>query len=166
MHETKGVEELRGFEVVEGDPDVVGWEVVDRDGRRVGVVAELLADSEHPSARYLEVRLDRPAAGGPTEAQPTGTAVDVRQDAIPELDSLSGQGGVIGQAAVPGDAPHEMPARTIGEALVRDSLLDIENQMTSGELPGLDRGQGRTLIPAGEVRFENAMRRIRLEPNP
>ena len=166
MRETKGVEELHGFEVVEGDPDVVGWEVVDRDGRRIGVVAELLADSDNPSVRYLEVLLDHPAAGGPIQAQPTGTGVDVRQDAIPELDSVSGQGGVIGQAAVPGDAPHEMPARTIGEVLVRDSLLDVENQMTSAGRPGFDRGEGRTLIPAGQARFENGMRRVHLDPLP
>lgn len=162
MHETEGVEELSGFEVVEGDPDVVGWEVIDHGGRRIGVVAELLADPENPSERYLEILLDRPAAGGPTEAQPTGTAVDVRQDAIPELDSLSGEGGVIGQAAVPGHGPHEMPARTIGEVLVRHSLLDVENQMTSGGLPGFDRGEGRTLIPAGQAHFENARRQIRI----
>lgn len=166
MRETKGVEELHGFEVVEGDPDVVGWEVVDRDGRRIGVVAELLADPENPSDRYLEVLLDRPAAGGHRGAEPAGNAVDVRQDAIPELDALADEGGVIGQAAVPGNGPHETPARTIGEALVRDSLLDIENQMTSGERPGFDRGEGRTLIPAGQARFEDAMRRVHLDPHP
>jgi hypothetical protein len=137
MRETKGIEELRGFEVVEGDPDVVGWEVVDRDGRRIGVVAELLADPENPSDRYLEVRLD----GSPSGEE------------------------VLGQAIV-GDAPHEMPASTIGEVLVRDSLLEVENQMTTGELPVFDRGEDRTLIPAGEARLENAMRRVHLDPHP
>ena len=135
MHETKDVVELSGFEVVEGDPDVVGWEVVGDHGQRIGVVAELLADPENPSVRYLEVLLDRPEAGGD-------------------------------QAAVPGDAPHEVPARTIGEALVRESLLDIENQMTMEGRPGFDRGEGRTLIPAGQVRLETARRQIRLDSLP
>jgi len=165
MHETKGVQELHGFEVVEGDPDVVGWEVIDRDGRRIGVVAELLADSENPSTRYLEVLLDHPAAGaagGHSEARPTGDAVDVGRDAIPALDRMSGEGGVIGQAAVPGDGPREIPARTIGQVLVRDSLLDIENQMASGKGPGFDRGEGHTLIPAGQAHLETARRQVRI----
>ena len=139
MHETKGVAELHGFEVVEGDPDVVGWEVLGRDGRRIGVVAELLADPENPSSRYLEVLLDHPldhpAAGGAPETQLTGDAV-------------------------------ETPARTIGEAFVRDSLLDIENQMTAGGGPGFDRGEGRTLIPAGQARLDTGKRQIRLESLP
>jgi len=166
MHETKGVAELHGFEVVEGDPDVVGWEVLGRDGRRLGVVAELLADPENPSVRYLEVLLDRPAAGGPSEVRSTGDAVDVERDSIPALDSLADQGGVIGQAAVPGDGPREMPARTIGEALVRDSLLDIENQMTAGEHPGFDRGANRTLIPAGQARLDTGRRQIHIDSLP
>lgn len=138
MHETKGVAELHGFEVAEGDPDVRGWEVVSRDGRRIGEVEQLLVDPENASARYLEVR----------------------------LDPLSGDGEVIGQDAVPGDGPPEMPARTIGEALVRDSLLDIENQMTSGGRPGFDRGAGRTLIPAGQAHFDTGRRQIRIESLP
>ena len=163
MHKTQGVEELHGFEVIEGDPDVVGWEVITRDGRRIGVVAELLADPENPSDRYLEVLLDRPAAGGHSEAH---DAVDVAKDSIPELDPLSDEGGVIGQAAVPGDGLPEMPARTVGEAFIRDSLLDIENRMTAGEHPGFDRGRRRVLIPAGQAHLEAGGRRVRIDSLP
>ena len=138
MRETKGVEELHGFEVAEGDPDARGWDVVARDGRRIGEVAEVLADSEDRSVRYFQV----------------------------QLDALADEGGVIGQASVPGDGPPEMPARTVGEALVRDSLLDIENRRTAGSTPGFDRGQRRVLIPAGQARIEADKRRIRIDSLP
>lgn len=162
------VEELRGFEVVEGDPDVRGWDVVGRDGRRVGEVKDLLADSEDPAVRYLDVRLDpRPdlrLEGGARDARPTG-ALDVEKDAIPELDSLAGRDGVIGQAAVPGTSTPDKPARTIGESLVRDSLLDIENRMTAGESPGepADLGGRRVLIRAERARLEAGRRQVRID---
>jgi hypothetical protein len=168
MHETKRVGELHGFEVAEGDPDVRGWEVVARDGRRIGEVEELLVDGEDRSIRYLEVRLDPRPAAGAAEARPTGGAVDAERDAIPELDRLSDDGRVIGHVTVPGDGPHEMPARTVGEALVRDSLLDIENQMIAGASPGggFDRGQRRALIPFERAHLETDKRRIRIDSLP
>ena len=122
------VEELRGFEVVEGDPDVRGWEVVGRDGVRIGEVQDLVADAENPAVRYLDVRLDE----------------------IP-----AGEGEILGQADVAGDRPPEMPARTIGESLVRDSLQDVEIRMIDEGQPGFDRGRRHTLIPAGQVHIDS-----------
>ena len=172
MRETQGVEELHGFEVAEGGTDVRGWEVVSGDGRRVGEVVEVLAETGDRSARYFQVQLDPRPAGGAAgtgaagAARHTGEAVDVGRDAIPELDRLSEHGEVIGHVAVPGDGPPEVPARTMGEALVRDSLLDVENRMTAGSGPGFDRGRNRVLIPAGQARLDTAARRIRIDSLP
>ncbi len=137
MQETKGVEELHGFVAAEGDPDVRGWEVVSRDGSRVGEVADVLEDGEDRSVRYFQVRLDGPA----------------------------GEESVLGQADVAGDGPPEQPARSIGEALVRDSLLDIENRMTSSG-GGFEHGGRRVLIPAGQAHLEPGQRRVRLDSLP
>lgn len=160
------VEELRGFEIVEGDPDVRGWAVVGRDGRRIGEVRDLLADSEDPAVRYLDVRLDhRPDEGRASGARPTG-ALDVDQDAIPELDSRAGREDeeVIGHATVPGTSTPDLPARTIGETLVRDSLLDIENRMTAGERFGPAEGDGRrVLLRAERAHLDAGRRQIRID---
>ena len=162
------VEELRGFEAVEGDPDVRGWDVIDRDGRRVGEVKDLLADSDDPAVRYLDIRLDPRPDPRPDEgvsgARPTG-ALDVDKDAIPELDSLADRDEVIGHVTVPGAQTPEQPARTIGESLVRDSLLDIENRMTAGEPLGgsADRGGRRVLLRVESARLETGRRQIHID---
>jgi len=38
------LEELKGFQVAEGDPDIRGWEVRTPDDRKVGKVEELIVD--------------------------------------------------------------------------------------------------------------------------
>lgn len=168
-HRLARIEELSGFAVAEDEPDVRGWEVIARDGRRAGVVEDLLVDTEDPQVRYLEVRLDRGADQElplPREAGPTGTLEgDLQESAIPELDSLADQGGVIGQATVPGKGRPEMPARTIGESLVRDSLLDVENRMTADESSAdpWNRGGRRVLVPFDRARLDTAGRRVHIE---
>ena len=52
------LDELDGFEVAEGDPDVRGWQVCGADGSRIGEVDELLVDTESLKVRYLDVGLD------------------------------------------------------------------------------------------------------------
>jgi len=129
-HRLARIEELSGFAVAEGEPDVRGWEVIARDGQRIGVVDDLLVDTEDPQARYLEVCLDL------------------------ELDGAAGR--------------TEMPARTVGETLVRDSLLDIENRMTAGEHPGEPerhhgKGGRHKLIPVDQTRLETDKHRVCVE---
>ncbi|HEX6069110.1 MAG TPA: PRC-barrel domain-containing protein [Longimicrobiaceae bacterium] len=52
------LDELDGFQVAEGDPDVRGWQVCDAGGERIGEVDELLVDTEALKVRYLDVELD------------------------------------------------------------------------------------------------------------
>jgi len=58
-----------------------------------------------------------------------------------DRDEASG-GPDVAEAGSHSPAP-ERPAPTIGEALVRESLLDIEDQLTAGEHPGGPTGTGK-----------------------
>lgn len=74
---TYPLRELEEFAVADGFPDPRGWAVYGADRQRVGMVADLLVDLEALVVRYLAVRLDGGAAGGPaggTVLVPVGLA--------------------------------------------------------------------------------------------
>jgi hypothetical protein len=52
---------LRDHDVERSQPDPRGWDVVNGDGRRVGVVRDLLVDTDRMTATYLDVELDTKA---------------------------------------------------------------------------------------------------------
>lgn len=47
--------ELKDYTVASDDPDVRGWEIVDRDNQKFGTIKELIVDPEKKRARYLDV---------------------------------------------------------------------------------------------------------------
>lgn len=49
---------MRDFEVDRNQPDPRGWKVVNREGRSVGEVKDLIVDTERMTATYLDVELD------------------------------------------------------------------------------------------------------------
>ena len=49
---------LPKYEVERHDPDPRGWSVVNREGRHVGSVKDLLVDTERMTATYVDVELD------------------------------------------------------------------------------------------------------------
>lgn len=49
---------LRDYEVDRHEPDPRGWTVVNRDGRSVGEVKDLIVDTNRMAATYLDVELD------------------------------------------------------------------------------------------------------------
>ncbi len=53
----KHLEKLKGsdFEIADGEPDIRGWDVKDRDGKKVGEVDELIFDVEARKVRYMVV---------------------------------------------------------------------------------------------------------------
>ena len=55
------LEELKGFKIADGDPDIRGWEVRTPDDRKVGKVEELIVDPAERRVRYMEVKVDRKA---------------------------------------------------------------------------------------------------------
>lgn len=68
MHRDKDIrlarlEELKGFQIAEGDPDIRGWEVRTPDDRKVGKVEELIVDPVERRVRYMEVKVDHKVLG-------------------------------------------------------------------------------------------------------
>jgi hypothetical protein len=51
---------LDSWKVSEGDPDIRGWEVRTVSGRQLGVVSDLLIDSDAGEVVMLDVDLTRP----------------------------------------------------------------------------------------------------------
>ncbi|MDF3076679.1 MAG: hypothetical protein K0S09_568 [Sphingobacteriaceae bacterium] len=54
------LQELGGsdFKIVDGQPDIKGWKVKDREGRTVGEVDELIFDAESRKVRYIVLDMD------------------------------------------------------------------------------------------------------------
>ena len=46
------------FEIVDGQPDIRGWEVKDAQGRDIGEVEELIFDARTRKVRYMVVDLE------------------------------------------------------------------------------------------------------------
>lgn len=55
----KHLEELHGsdYQIVEGEPDISGWDVIDGEGRKIGEVEDVLFDPQTRSVRYIIVDL-------------------------------------------------------------------------------------------------------------
>jgi uncharacterized protein (TIGR02271 family) len=47
--------QLSGYKVADGEPDIRGWDVVASDGRRLGRVDDLLVDTQANKVRYVDV---------------------------------------------------------------------------------------------------------------
>lgn len=52
------LDQLDGYRVADGDPDVRGWDVMTADGAKIGEVDNLLIDTVAKKVRYLDVDLD------------------------------------------------------------------------------------------------------------
>jgi uncharacterized protein (TIGR02271 family) len=50
--------QLPGYKVADGEPDIRGWDVVASDGQRLGKVEELLVDTQANKVRYVDVDVD------------------------------------------------------------------------------------------------------------
>jgi sporulation protein YlmC with PRC-barrel domain len=50
------LKELKGYKVADENPDVRGWEIIDRDKEKFGVINELVVDPEKKKVRYLDVK--------------------------------------------------------------------------------------------------------------
>lgn len=55
------LEELKNFEVVDGDHDIRGWEVRAPEGQVIGKVEELIVDPSERRVRYVEIKVNRKA---------------------------------------------------------------------------------------------------------
>ena len=59
--------ELKDYKVASDDPDVRGWEILDRDNERFGTVKELIVDPEKKKVRYLDVEPSSDLSGAGNE---------------------------------------------------------------------------------------------------
>ena len=59
MDRVVSLNDLSGYKVADGEPDIRGWDVVASDGRRLGRVDDLLVDTQANKVRYVDVE------GGP-----------------------------------------------------------------------------------------------------
>lgn len=59
----RSLNELDDFKVVDGEPDIRGWDVVSLDSRKAGEVHDLIVDTTAMKVRYLDVKLDKDVAG-------------------------------------------------------------------------------------------------------
>src|SRR5215212_2138143 len=46
------------FEIVDGEPDIRGWDVKNINGQKIGEVEELILDAQEKKVRYMVVDLD------------------------------------------------------------------------------------------------------------
>jgi photosynthetic reaction center H subunit len=86
------LDDLDDFEVADNSPDVRGWDVVTREGRRVGEVEELLVDTSAMKVRYLDIELDDEVRRSDSDRRvliPVGQArLDDRDDRV-LVDNMS-----------------------------------------------------------------------------
>lgn len=54
------LEELKGsdYQIVEGEPDITGWDVINGESRKIGEVHDVLFDPQSRAVRYIIVDLD------------------------------------------------------------------------------------------------------------
>lgn len=59
QHTYRYLQELTGsdFQIVDGEPDIIGWEVKNESGTYIGEVEELLFDPETKAVRYMVIDL-------------------------------------------------------------------------------------------------------------
>jgi uncharacterized protein (TIGR02271 family) len=94
------LEELGGskFEIVDGEPNIKGWDVKNERGEDVGEVDELLFDPKSLKVRYLVVDLDNDDAGledkkvlvpiGMAELRQVDNCVRLNQVSVAQLNAL------------------------------------------------------------------------------
>ena len=126
-NEYNHLEELSGsdFEVVEGEPDITGWDVVNEQGQKIGEVDDLLFDKDTREVRYLVVDLGENELDLDTNKKvlvPIGVA-DLQQD-DGDLEDMNDQHNV----AYENDATveHEHANGTNSEAEVDDADEDMD----------------------------------------
>lgn len=57
------LEDLNDYEIADGQPDIRGWEVCTADGKVVGKVNSLIADTGAMEVRFIEVEASREVLG-------------------------------------------------------------------------------------------------------
>ena len=86
------LDDLDGYQVADGETDPRGWDVRAADGRTIGRVDSLIADTGAMKVRYLDVALDTDALNLPEERHvliPIGGATLAEREDVVGLPSLT-----------------------------------------------------------------------------
>ena len=122
------LEELKGYQVAEGDHDIRGWEVRTPDGNKIGKVEELIVDPAERRVRYMEVKVDHKALGFDDDRHilvPIGAA-RIKEDGHDVLIERLPAQGLAGA-----------PAYTRGP-ITRDYETQLRNYYGATAAPGAD----------------------------
>lgn len=122
---------LHDFRIVDGEPDIRGWDVMTMDSKKAGKVHDLLVDTFAMKVRYVDIALDKGIVGGKSERcvlMPIG-AVQLNDDA----DNIRLDHVTVAQLLVLPEYKHEPLSReqerdlighfgTVGEASTAGTL--------------------------------------------
>jgi sporulation protein YlmC with PRC-barrel domain len=126
---------LKGFKVTDPGSDIRGWTLSARDGRRVGVIDDLIVETSTLEVRYLEVRIDQSAAKRAGDVWVLVPARVARVDDLRErviIDSMSAEGIA--------EAPRSMrsPPNPVQERAIRDHFAPSVRAIRSDDEDTLD----------------------------
>lgn len=146
---------LSRYKVVDGDADVRGWDVFDRDGVRIGTVDDLLVDPAAEQVRYLAVRLSPELSGGgvpPSDPE--------------ALDNVSSAAPLTGNPMAAG-LPGMLPGLTASSGLLGEPVgpFGLGTAPMSQAVPAMpaDSESHRILIPIREARLDRGDHRVTVE---
>ena len=118
------LEELHGsgYEVTDGQPDIIGWDIKAQSGKKVGEVTDMLFEPSSRKVRYLVVDLDDNELGieedrevlipiGMAELYTKSSHVHPKRDVDPAYDSYdpAGDGDVVYLPGVSAEQLDELP---------------------------------------------------------
>jgi hypothetical protein len=145
--------DLSRYKVADGNADVRGWDVFDRDGTRVGTVDDLLVDPAAEQVRYLAVRLSPELAGGgvpPSDPE--------------ALDNVSPVGPLTGMAALGTMAGQGITGNPMAAGLpgMLPGLGTVPMSQAAPVVPAESESR-RILIPISKARLERGDHRVTVD---
>jgi hypothetical protein len=94
-----------GFEIAKGEPDIRGWAIWSREGRKLGVVTDLLINTRHKLAEFLDVELDE---GHEVRHVIVPIKTSLLNDAKDEVHFLGTSSDVVARPAELAQSPNEL----------------------------------------------------------
>jgi len=123
------LEELKSFQVAEGNQDIRGWDVKTPDGKKIGKVEELIVDPTERRVRYMEVKVNREVLGAERDRHvlvPIGAArlKEDGNDVLLERLPAQGIAGVPAYRRGPITREYETSLREYYGATIADNPAD------------------------------------------
>lgn len=165
------LEQLDGYRLAEGEPDIRGWDVRTLNGREIGEIEELLVDPDHGEVVMIEVELRE--GGVHAEVPIRSVQLDRSAKAVlvdsGDVDARYDQRARDRMAAVERDADREIRDDrdrrvTYGARDVHVSDADRAAGAPAGETVRTGEGDEETIIERRPVIEEVVVRRRVVDP--